>query len=59
MSKLKYFLALNRAIREEMSRDDNVILIGEDVGERAIGIPAKGFHRHQSCIQAPNSKNSF
>ena len=33
MSKLKYFLALNRAIREEMSRDDNVILIGEDVGE--------------------------
>ena len=33
MSKLKYFLALNRAIREEMSRDENVILIGEDVGE--------------------------
>ena len=33
MSKLKYFLALNRAIREEMSRDENVVLIGEDVGE--------------------------
>ncbi len=33
MSKLKYFLALNRAIREEMSRDENVVLFGEDVGE--------------------------
>ena len=33
MSKLKYFLALNRAINEEMSRDENVVLIGEDVGE--------------------------
>ncbi len=32
-TKLKYFLALNRALHEEMSRDERVILIGEDIGE--------------------------
>lgn len=29
----KYYAALTRAITEEMARDENVILVGEDVGE--------------------------
>lgn len=33
MKKLKYYAMLTRAIREEMERDDNVVLLGEDVGE--------------------------
>jgi acetoin:2,6-dichlorophenolindophenol oxidoreductase subunit beta len=32
MKKVKYYSMLTRAIREEMERDDDVILIGEDVG---------------------------
>lgn len=33
MAKLKYFQAFNRALHEEMARDENVIVMGEDVGE--------------------------
>jgi pyruvate dehydrogenase E1 component beta subunit len=33
MAKVKYFHAFNRALKEEMARDDSVILLGEDVGE--------------------------
>lgn len=32
MKKLKYYAMLTRAIREEMERDDDVVLLGEDVG---------------------------
>jgi pyruvate dehydrogenase E1 component beta subunit len=32
MKKLKYYAMLTRALREEMARDDTVVLIGEDVG---------------------------
>lgn len=32
MKKSKYYAMLTRAIREEMARDDDVVLIGEDVG---------------------------
>ena len=33
MAKLKYYQALTRALREEMQRDERVVLLGEDVGE--------------------------
>ena len=32
MSALRYREALNQALREEMRRDDNVFLMGEDIG---------------------------
>jgi acetoin:2,6-dichlorophenolindophenol oxidoreductase subunit beta len=33
LKKQKYYAMLTRAIREEMTRDENVVLIGEDIGE--------------------------
>jgi pyruvate/2-oxoglutarate/acetoin dehydrogenase E1 component len=33
MKEIRYILAINEAIKEEMQRDENVVLIGEDVGE--------------------------
>lgn len=45
MKKLKYYAMLTRAMREEMTRDDNVILIGEDVGESTgIFAQTKGIY---------------
>jgi pyruvate/2-oxoglutarate/acetoin dehydrogenase E1 component len=32
MKEIRYIWAINEAIREEMERDENVLLIGEDVG---------------------------
>jgi pyruvate/2-oxoglutarate/acetoin dehydrogenase E1 component len=32
MKELKYYEAINEALREEMKRDENVIIIGEEVG---------------------------
>ena len=32
MPRLKYYQALTRAISEEMTRDESVVLMGEDVG---------------------------
>ena len=32
MKEIRYIWAINEAIKEEMERDDNVVLIGEDVG---------------------------
>ena len=33
MTTVKYFQALQNALRSEMERDENVVLFGEDVGE--------------------------
>ncbi len=32
MKKIRYILAINEAIKEEMERDEDVVLLGEDVG---------------------------
>ena len=42
---LKYYSAVTRALSEEMRRDKNVILIGEDVGPSGgIFAQTKGLH---------------
>ncbi|MCK4816289.1 alpha-ketoacid dehydrogenase subunit beta, partial [bacterium] len=32
MKEIRYIWAINEALKEEMGRDENVVLIGEDVG---------------------------
>lgn len=45
MKKLKYYAMLTRAIREEMARDEDVVLLGEDVGASGgIFAETKGLH---------------
>lgn len=45
MAKTKYYQALTRALREEMERDERVILMGEDVGESGgIFAQTRGLH---------------
>ena len=34
MTVMSYIEAINRAMKEEMRRDDDVFLLGEDVGKR-------------------------
>ncbi len=42
---LKYYAAVTRAFREEMNRDENVVLIGEDVGSSGgIFAQTKGLY---------------
>ena len=44
-AKLKYYQAFNRALREEMVRDEDVIVMGEDVGESGgIFAQTRGLH---------------
>lgn len=45
MPRLKYYQAFTRALREEMARDERVILMGEDVGESGgIFAQTRGLH---------------
>ncbi len=45
MARIKYYQALTRAVREEMERDDSVILLGEDVGASGgIFAQTRGLH---------------
>ena len=49
MAKLKYYQAFNRALREEMTRDENIILMGEDIGESALRFSIRWSIRRPSC----------
>lgn len=45
MPRLKYYQAFTRALREEMARDERVILMGEDVGASGgIFAQTRGLH---------------
>ena len=45
MARIKYYQALTRALREEMERDESVILMGEDVGASGgIFAQTRGLH---------------
>ena len=41
MKELIYLQAINEAIREEMSRDEKVFVIGEDVQASTFGVTRK------------------
>jgi len=63
MARIKYYQALTRAIREEMERDERVILMGEDVGASGgIFAQTKGLHAafgSQRVRDTPIAENGF
>ncbi|NYT60262.1 alpha-ketoacid dehydrogenase subunit beta [Alcaligenaceae bacterium] len=63
MPKTKYYQALTRGIREEMRRDDNVVLMGIDVGESGgIFGQTKGLYKEfgpNRVRDTPISENGF
>jgi len=63
MAKTKYYQALTRAIREEMRRDENVVVMGIDVGESGgIFAQTKGLYKEFGASRVrdtPISENGF
>lgn len=63
MTRIKYFQALNRALHEEMQRDERVILLGEDVGESGgIFAQTRGLHAEFGPLRVrdtPIAENGF
>lgn len=63
MARIKYYQALTRALREEMARDERVILMGEDVGASGgIFAQTRGLHRQfggDRVRDTPIAENGF
>ena len=63
MAKLKYYQAFNRALREEMARDETTILMGEDIGESGgIFAQTRGLHAEFGGLrvrETPIAENGF
>lgn len=63
MAKTKYYQALTRALREEMSRDERVVLMGEDVGESGgIFAQTRGLYKQfgaERVRDTPIAENGF
>lgn len=63
MAKSKYYQALTRGIREEMRRDENVVVMGIDVGESGgIFAQTKGLYKEfgpNRVRDTPISENGF
>lgn len=63
MAKTKYYQALTRALREEMRRDERVVLMGIDVGESGgIFAQTRGLHKEFGASRVrdtPISENGF
>ena len=63
MAKTKYYQALTRAIREEMRRDESVVVMGIDVGESGgIFAQTKGLYKEfgpNRVRDTPISENGF
>ncbi|MDD3695728.1 MAG: alpha-ketoacid dehydrogenase subunit beta [Lentisphaeria bacterium] len=63
--KTQYFYsqAVNQALDEELARDENVFLLGEDIGQYggAFGVTRGLFEKygHKRLIETPISENSF
>lgn len=63
MARTKYYQALTRALKEEMERDDRVILMGEDVGASGgIFAQTRGLHAafgSERVRDTPIAENGF
>lgn len=63
MAKTKYYQALTRALREEMRRDDSVVLMGIDVGASGgIFAQTRGLHAEFGSARVrdtPIAENGF
>ena len=63
MKELKYIWAVTEAIKEEMERDENIVIIGEDVGVPGGPFGAtRGLYAQfgpERVIDAPNSEAGF
>jgi pyruvate/2-oxoglutarate/acetoin dehydrogenase E1 component len=63
MPQLKYYQALTRAIKEEMTRDESVILLGEDVGASGgIFAQTRGLYKafgSERVRDTPIAENGF
>src|SRR5438309_5083 len=52
MPQMTIVQAVNNALREEMRRDDRVIILGEDVGRNGGVVRCKGGHYHSQSSEA-------
>lgn len=63
MPKMKYYQAFTRALREEMTRDERVFLMGEDVGESGgIFAQTRGLYQEfggNRVRDTPIAENGF
>src|SRR3954454_16585657 len=61
MPKLSYLKALNRALGDEMQRDDRVFVLGEDVQQALTNVTAGLFERFgpQRVLETPLSEQGF
>ena len=63
MPRVKYYQALTRALKEEMTRDEHVVLLGEDVGSSGgIFAQTRGLHAAFGDLRVrdtPIAENGF
>ena len=59
MRKLNYGAAVSEALREEMERDENVFLIGEDIGSVSASDDLFAEFRKRRIWQTPISEEGF
>ncbi|GIG59416.1 pyruvate dehydrogenase subunit beta [Longispora fulva] len=61
MPKLSYLKALNRALGDEMARDDSVVVLGEDIGVGVAGVTTGLLARYgdQRIVDMPLSEQAF
>jgi acetoin:2,6-dichlorophenolindophenol oxidoreductase subunit beta len=61
MPKLSYLKALNRALGDEMQRDERVFVLGEDVQQALTNVTAGLFERFgpQRVLETPLSEQGF
>lgn len=61
MAELRFSAAIDEAITEEMERDDNVFLMGEDVRSGLFGSAGKLYERlgENRVLDTPISENAF
>ncbi|WP_018350585.1 alpha-ketoacid dehydrogenase subunit beta [Longispora albida] len=61
MPRLSYLKALNRCLGDEMARDENVVVMGEDIGVGVAGVTTGMLDRYgaRRVIDMPLSEQAF